>query len=163
MKDELMEGIQALCLSKGWTLTLAESCTGGSLAARVTAVPGSSEYFPGSLVTYSNTLKNELLGVSGEMLARHGAVSQPVVEQMARGALDLIKADFSIATSGIAGPGGGTKEKPVGTVWGAIGIRGEEPLSWNFRLSGTRKEIIEKAVETLLLKFKELLESRCSL
>ena len=161
MKDELVEGIQALCISNGWTLTLAESCTGGSLAARITAVPGCSEYFPGSLVTYSNSLKSELLGVSGEVLARHGAVSQPVVEQMARGALDLAKTNFSIAVTGVAGPGGGTEEKPVGTVWGAIGIKGEDPLVWQFKFSGTRKEIIEQAVETLLLKFKELLRA-CS-
>lgn len=102
------------------TIGTAESCTGGSIAALLTSVPGSSAYFMGSIVAYANTVKQQILGVSTHELEQHGAVSKQVVEQMAQNALRILGCDYAIATSGIAGPDGGTEEKPVGTIWIAI-------------------------------------------
>lgn len=103
----------------------AESCTGGNIAAAVTAVPGCSAYFRGGVVAYSNSVKVDLLHVSETTLARQGAVSEETVREMVKGAIDALNADYAIATSGIAGPGGGTPEKPVGTVWIAAGSKGK--------------------------------------
>jgi len=98
-------------------LATAESCTGGLLASTLTDTPGSSEWFAGSVVAYSNAVKEKLLGVDPELLREHGAVSEQVVLAMARGVLDAVGAQVSVAISGIAGPSGGTPDKPVGTVW----------------------------------------------
>lgn len=106
---------------KGLNLALAESCTGGYLAHKITSVPGSSAYFLGGTVPYSNELKQRLLGVEAQTLATHGAVSEATVLEMVKGSLSLTKADIAVAISGIAGPGGGTPDKPVGTIWMAIG------------------------------------------
>ncbi len=108
--------IQAL-RQNGKTLCTAESCTGGLIASQITSVAGASDVFPGGVVSYSNTLKQRLLGVSASSLELHGAVSQEVVLEMARGALAKTGADTVLAVTGIAGPTGGTNEKPVGTVW----------------------------------------------
>ena len=108
----------------GKTVTFAESCTGGRIAAQLTAEPGSSEIFRGSLVTYSNALKAGWLGVEKEILENYGAVSEPCVEQMLAGAKEIAKADYALAVSGIAGPGGGTPSKPVGTVF--IGAKSDD-------------------------------------
>jgi nicotinamide-nucleotide amidase len=105
---------------KGKTLALAESCTGGHIADRLTNIPGASEVFLGGIVSYSNESKCEFLGVSRETLAQHGAVSEPVALEMARGARARTGADFALAVTGIAGPGGGTPEKPAGTVFIAL-------------------------------------------
>jgi nicotinamide-nucleotide amidase len=102
------------------TLALAESCTGGCLAHRITNVPGASKIFPGGIVAYSNAAKQKFLGVRAQTLARHGAVSEPVACEMAEGARGKFGADFAIAVTGIAGPTGGTKAKPVGTVFIAL-------------------------------------------
>ena len=102
-------------------LGTAESCTGGMVAHRVTSVPGSSEYFKGGVVAYTNQVKIDLLGVSTETLKDHGAVSEQTITEMTKGALLNLNCDIAIATSGIAGPTGGTTEKPVGTVWIACG------------------------------------------
>ena len=102
------------------TLALAESCTGGGIAHRVTNVPGASAVFPGGVVVYSNAAKQKFLGVRPELLARHGAVSEAVARAMAEGARDKFSADFALAVTGIAGPTGGTKAKPVGTVFIAL-------------------------------------------
>lgn len=158
MKDELTKAIQFLCISHGWTLSVAESCTGGQLAAQLTRLPGCSQYFLGSVVAYSNSLKTNVLNVSAETLAIHGAVSGPVVEQMAQGMLRLSGSDYSLAVSGIAGPGGGSLEKPVGTIWSAIASRDGESFIWKLNLSGSRHEIIEKSVENLLSQFKLVIE-----
>lgn len=106
---------------RGQTMATAESCTGGWIVKALTDRPGSSDYVLGGLVTYSNALKRELLHVSPESLEREGAVSESVVRQMVAGAVRATGADFAIATSGVAGPGGGSAEKPVGTVWFAWG------------------------------------------
>ncbi|RZK45397.1 MAG: CinA family protein [Hymenobacter sp.] len=99
-----------------WQLGTAESCTGGAVAARLTSVPGSSAYFRGSVVAYANDIKEALLGVNAETLAQHGAVSEATVREMAEGARARLGVDVALATSGIAGPGGGTPLKPVGTI-----------------------------------------------
>jgi nicotinamide-nucleotide amidase len=106
-------------------ITLAESCTGGRIAAQLTSVPGASAVFEAGFVTYADSIKHSQLGVGTDILEQHGAVSEPVVLEMAEGALDRSGADLAVAVSGIAGPDGGTDEKPVGTVWIAWGRRGE--------------------------------------
>lgn len=113
--------LQDLLLAKGKTMTTAESCTGGLIASMMTREPGSSRVFGSGFVTYANTAKRDLLGVSPELLDRFGAVSEPVVAAMLRGALARSGADIGVAVSGIAGPGGATEDKPVGTVWLAWG------------------------------------------
>ena len=110
---------------RGQTITTAESCTGGLIASSLTRVPGSSSAFHAGYVTYSNDIKRQVLGVGADTLAEHGAVSEPVVVEMARGALASSGADYAIAVSGIAGPDGGSEEKPVGTVWLAWGCEGD--------------------------------------
>lgn len=158
--DELTRLIQDHFIAQGWTLSLAESCTGGHMAARLTRLPGCSQYFLGSIVAYSNDLKMNILGVESAVLLEHGAVSAPVVRQMADGVLKLTGSDYSLAISGIAGPGGGTALKPVGMVWGAVAKKGDEPFVWNFYLSGTRHEIIEQSTDILLFQLLTLIKSK---
>lgn len=123
MKTE--EKVGELLKAKNFSLSTAESCTGGGIAALITSVPGSSEYFKGGIVAYSNEIKADLLHVSVEALAQHGAVSRETVVEMVKGAMKTLKTDCAVATSGIAGPGGGTPEKPVGTVWIAAACKNE--------------------------------------
>jgi nicotinamide-nucleotide amidase len=110
----------ARLLARGWWVATAESCTGGRVAARITSQAGSSGYFAGGVVAYANRVKEALLGVDGAALAREGAVSGSVAGQMAAGARRLLHVDVAVATTGIAGPGGGSDEKPVGTVFVAV-------------------------------------------
>ena len=117
----LQQYINQLFKEKQLTLGTAESCTGGYIAHLITSVPGSSALFKGSVVSYANELKESLLGVSPDTLQQHGAVSEETVREMVKGALKVLKTDYAIATSGILGPDGGTPEKPVGTVWIAVG------------------------------------------
>jgi nicotinamide-nucleotide amidase len=119
-EDTLESIVGKLLRAKNATLATAESCTGGRVAAMITAVPGASAYYRGSVLAYANEVKTGLLGVSEEELKAHGAVSRQVVEQMAQGACRALKTDYAVATSGVAGPDGGTPEKPVGTVWIAV-------------------------------------------
>lgn len=123
MKPE--EEIGELLKAKNLSLSTAESCTGGGIAALITSVPGSSEYFNGGIVAYSNDVKMALLHVSHETLEKYGAVSRETVTEMVRGAMKTLKTDCAVATSGIAGPGGATLEKPVGTVWIAAAYKNE--------------------------------------
>lgn len=134
---------------RGLKLVLAESCTGGLLGSRITDVPGSSEYFLGSVVAYAYEAKAELLGVSWDTLNTKGAVSGETVLEMARGIRNLMKADIAVSVSGIAGPGGGTAEKPVGTTW--IGLVAEDG-EWAkiFQFSGDREENKVSAVDAAL-------------
>jgi len=122
-EDTLEQVVGDLLRKKKLQLGTAESCTGGSIAHLVTSVPGASDYFPGSIVSYSNEMKMRLLGVQASTLAQFGAVSEQTVREMVAGALDALHIDVALAVSGIAGPGGGTPEKPVGTVWLAVGTR----------------------------------------
>ena len=126
-------------------LATAESCTGGLLASTLTDTVGSSEWYAGSVIAYSNEVKTRLLGVKPEMLEKHGAVSEAVVKAMAEGVLKAVGANVSVAISGIAGPGGGTPEKPVGTVWMAWAWPGGTRAK-GYSLSGTREEIKEQSV-----------------
>lgn len=151
--DPLTASIQKYCVEKKRTLSVAESCTGGNLAARLTRKPGSSGYFLGSIVAYSNRVKKEVLNIEEKLLVQYGAVSAPVAERMAGGVLSLTGSDYSLAVTGVAGPGGGTELKPVGTIWAAIGCRWGEPVVWDFHLSGERQEIIDQAVEIILSRF----------
>ncbi len=118
------------------TLALAESCTGGFAAHRITNVPGASKVFLGGIVAYSNEVKQKLLGVRAKTLARHGAVSEAVAREMAAGALKRFGVDFAIAVTGIAGPGGGTKRKPAGTVFVALADGGGTVVERKFNPFG---------------------------
>jgi nicotinamide-nucleotide amidase len=113
----LTEQLADVLLQHGWTLATAESCTGGMIASRCTDLSGSSHWFERGFVTYSNEAKHEMLGVDSALIAEHGAVSEAVAQAMALGALRHSRAQVSIAVTGIAGPSGGSTEKPVGTVW----------------------------------------------
>ncbi len=118
--DTLVTAVARKLKRKNATLAVAESCTGGAVSTAITSLAGASEYFLGSVVSYSNDVKTGVLGVAAEDIETHGAVSRQVAEQMASGVRKLLGSDYSIATTGIAGPGGGTPEKPVGTVWIAV-------------------------------------------
>ena len=144
---------------KGLTIATAESCTGGNIAHEITAIAGSSAYFNGSVVAYSNDVKQRVLGVSEEVLAANGTVSQPVVEAMATGVMQLANTTCAIATSGIAGPDGGTPEKPVGTVWMAVSC-GEKVVSECMNFAGSRTYIIERATQRALMMLVGLLLAR---
>lgn len=141
---------------RGWHLGTAESCTGGLLGARLTDVPGSSEVYSGGVVVYSNELKTALLGVPSELIAAHGAVSEAVVRAMAEGAVARLGVEAAMAVTGIAGPGGGTDEKPVGTVW--LGVATPEGVeSRRTVFGGTRQEIRERAAQAaLFLLYRKL-------
>jgi len=155
--DENVEHILAKLLKeKGLTLSVAESCTGGKLASLFTARPGCSEYFNGGVISYSNEAKKEILTVNEEHILREGAVSQSVVEEMALGAQKLFHTNCAISTSGIAGPDGGTPEKPVGTVWIAA-VYNNQICSKEFHFSNSRENNILRACNTGILMLLELL------
>ena len=139
------------CEAKGMTLTTAESCTGGNIAHEITLIPGSSAVFTGGIVSYSNEVKMRLLGVNGETLAANGAVSIPVVEEMARGALSATGADIAVATSGIAGPDGGSAEKPVGTVCMAVATADGRCSSMVGKFPGNRGRVIDASTTKVLI------------
>jgi PncC family amidohydrolase len=132
------------------TLAFAESCTGGFMASQITQVPGASAYFLGSLVTYANELKEALLGVSSNTLKAHGAVSEPTVLEMWHGLIKKTDADYGIAVSGIAGPGGGSSQKPVGTIYYALGKKGSTPEAGTFEVKGDRQAVILRTTQRLL-------------
>ncbi|MCU0833612.1 MAG: nicotinamide-nucleotide amidase [Chromatiaceae bacterium] len=144
----------------GLKLATAESCTGGWIAKVVTDIPGSSGWLDRGFVTYSNESKQALLGVSAETLARTGAVSVETVTEMALGALANSRADLAVAVTGIAGPGGGSEEKPVGTVFFAWARRGEEPLTQRVQFAGERDEVRHQSVRLALERLLELLPGR---
>ncbi len=131
-------------------IAFAESCTGGALAARITAEAGASKYFAGSIVCYQEHVKRNVLGVSAESLEKYGAVSEQVALEMLSGVLSVMSADFGIAVTGFAGPEGGTPEAPAGTVWLAWGEVGQKPNAQKLQLSGTRTQIIQQAISRAL-------------
>jgi nicotinamide-nucleotide amidase len=126
---DLVEALADRLASRGWTMATAESCTGGGVAERLTQRPGSSGWFVGGVVAYANAVKTSLLGVGGDLLEAHGAVSEPVAEAMVRGVVARTGADCAVALTGVAGPGGGSAEKPVGTVCYAAAWPGPEGVA----------------------------------
>jgi nicotinamide-nucleotide amidase len=134
---------------------VAESCTGGLLGARLTAIPGSSDVVRGGVIAYDNAVKTSLLGVAAELLREHGAVSEPVARAMASGARNAVGAHVALAITGVAGPGGGSEAKPVGTVWIALDFGGEVDAR-RYQLIGDREEVRQRAAQAAL----ELLRRR---
>lgn len=149
MENKQSVAVGQLLTERGETLSTAESCTGGLIGHRITSVAGSSAYYKGGVISYSNEIKERVLGVDGELLERHGAVSEPVVRQMAEGVRRLMDTDYGVATSGVAGPGGGTAEKPVGMVWIAVATR-EVTRSKCLQLSYDRGGNISASADAVL-------------
>ena len=162
-KDDTLESaVGDLLKGYGKTLSTAESCTGGMISSLITSVPGSSEYFLGSVTSYANGVKENVLGVPAEIIAEHGAVSSECVAAMAEGVRRITSSDYSVATSGIAGPGGGSEEKPVGTVW--IGVSSDNGTeTFRLKFNSDRKRNIERfsssALHILLNKIKKELNN----
>jgi nicotinamide-nucleotide amidase len=148
--DALAERLGAVLVARGWRVATAESCTGGGIAEVITRVAGSSAWFEQGFVTYSNAAKQSQLGVPGETLETWGAVSSATVEAMVTGALTRGTADLAVAVSGVAGPGGGSPTRPVGTVWLAWARRGFPPEARCIHFPGGRAEVREAAVRAAI-------------
>jgi nicotinamide-nucleotide amidase len=146
---DLAEVVLELSRSLGLSIGVAESCTGGMLGARLTAIPGSSDVVRGGVIAYDDAVKRSLLGVPEAMLREHGAVSDPVARAMAAGVKTAIGVDAALAITGVAGPGGGTEEKPVGTVWIALAFRGEVQ-SRRYVMVGDRAEVRHRSAQAAL-------------
>jgi len=153
---DLAERVLASCRARGLTVATAESCTGGLIAAALTHFAGSSDMFERGVVTYSNEAKTELLGVPSNLIAQHGAVSEAVARAMAEGALRFSRADIAVSVTGIAGPGGGSAEKPVGLVWFGFATRGGDCVAHHKIFPGDRGTVravaVRFALELLSLK-----------
>ena len=154
---ELARALGRACKRRGVDVVTAESCTGGGAAAAITRISGSAKWFERGFVTYTNTAKKEMLGVSQRTLGDHGAVSEEVAREMARGALKKSPADVSVAITGIAGPTGGSRTKPVGLVWFAWGARKGAVQTRVFRFKGGRLEIRRQSVAVALQGLIDLL------
>jgi nicotinamide-nucleotide amidase len=155
--EPLVLDLAAALRARGWRIATAESCTGGLVAAACTAVAGSSDWFERGFVTYSNDAKSEMLGVPAALISAHGAVSAPVAAAMAEGALAYSRAAFAVSVTGIAGPGGGSAAKPVGTVWIGVAARDEKAAATLLQAGGDRAAIRAASVARAL----ELLIARC--
>jgi PncC family amidohydrolase len=145
--------LQAVALEQGVTVGTAESCTGGLVGHALTAIPGSSDYYLGGVISYSDVLKRTLLGVPDEVLERHGAVSPEVALAMARGARERLGCDFAVSVTGVAGPGGGSEAKPVGLTWvAAAGPAGHDVqrYRWNGDRTANKERSAEAALQLLL-------------
>lgn len=158
--NDLAAQLGELLKLHGLMLATAESCTGGGVAQAITHVAGSSAWFERGFVTYSNLSKQQMLGVPEATLKLHGAVSEATVREMVAGALRHSTADVALAVSGIAGPGGGTPEKPVGTVWFAWGLREGATLARRHYLAGDRAAVRSQSVQIALQGVIELLTNR---
>ncbi|EFB2281670.1 nicotinamide-nucleotide amidase [Escherichia coli] len=154
---QLSEQVGQALKARGATVTTAESCTGGWVAKVITDIAGSSAWFERGFVTYSNEAKAQMIGVREETLAQHGAVSEPVVVEMAIGALKAARADYAVSISGIAGPDGGSEEKPVGNVWFAFATARGEGITRRECFSGdrdaVRRQATAYALQTLWQQF----------
>ncbi len=144
------ERLGAWLKDRGLTVATAESCTGGWVGEVITSVPGSSRWYDRGFITYTNQAKRDMLGVSTDVLARHGAVSAQTARAMAEGALAHSRAQVVLAITGIAGPGGGSDEKPVGTVWFAWAAKDREPVVVSEHFQGDRRQIRHQAVARAL-------------
>jgi len=161
MRNSLEKLIGDFLRQKGWTLSIAESCTGGLICDRITNVSGSSDYFMGGMVNYSNESKAKHLGIPLNYIKRYGAVSPQVARRMARGVRKTFGTTFGLSTTGVAGPTGGTQRSPVGRVF--IGLAaGRKVLVKKLDLKGTRREIKERATETALQFLYEILVEKVS-
>lgn len=154
---EMSQSIGKILRERSETMSTAESCTGGNIAASITAIPGSSDYFKGSIIAYSNEIKIKLLHVEETTLQKHGAVSEETVIEMAKGAMESLNTDCAVTTSGIAGPGGGTEVKPVGTVWIAATYKNRTLTQKLEKDNGREKNIRNATKNALLLLYKLLL------
>ena len=156
---DIVEPIAAHMVSSGRTLAVAESCTGGLVARRITERPGSSRYFLGGVVTYSDEAKRDHLGVPDDTLARHGAVSEEVARAMAKGVAGAFGADTGLAVTGVAGPSGGSAEKPVGTVWYAVHLDGRSEARRS-TFPGERRAVRERSAQAVLALLHRRLRGR---
>ena len=146
------------CINKNLTITTAESCTGGMISSAIVHINGSSKIYKSSFIVYSNDMKSALLNISNDLITKNGAVSEIVAHNMAKNSLKILKADLSIAVTGIAGPTGGTIDKPVGLVWIGIGTK-EKIVTNKFQFNGNRLEIRQKTThESLKLANNVILE-----
>jgi nicotinamide-nucleotide amidase len=145
-----------LLRARGLRVATAESCTGGMISAAITSIPGSSEWFERGFVTYSNAAKRDMLGVAQALLDAHGAVSEAVAIAMAEGALARSEADVAVSVTGIAGPGGATPGKPVGTVCFGLARRGRIASAMTRQLAGSRAEVRSRSVEIALARLIEI-------
>ena len=161
--DVLAAQVGAALKSHGFMLATAESCTGGAVAMAVTDVAGSSTWFERGFVTYTNEAKQDMLDVASETLERHGAVSEAVVREMVAGALRHSRAQVALSVSGIAGPTGGTRDKPVGTVWFAWGIKDGQCRAQRHHLAGDRAAIRAESVHIALQGIIEILGQRAKI
>ena len=161
--DVLAAQVGGLLKAHGLMLATAESCTGGGVAQAVTGVAGSSAWFERGFVTYSNLAKQQMLGVGEATLVQHGAVSEATVREMVAGALANSAAQIALAVSGIAGPDGGTPDKPVGTVWFAWGIRNGAVNVQRHQINGSRAEVRAQSVRIALQGVASLLVARTQL
>ena len=151
--QDLEEQVGELLSQRGWTLAVAESCTGGLLGHRITNVSGSSAYFEGGIISYSNEAKEAVLGVPHEILIEHGAVSRETALAMARGARRLLSTDLAVSVTGIAGPGGATAEKPVGLAYIALAAEGAELCDkhvWQGDRAANKEQSAEAALKLIL-------------
>jgi len=150
----------AECRARGLMLATAESCTGGLIAATLTEIAGSSDVVDRGFVTYSNTAKSDMLGVPAVLIEANGAVSGPVAESMATGALQRSEAALTVAVTGVAGPGGGTKDKPVGTVWFAVASAGADTAAERRVFPGDRAAVRHATVEHALAMLSAAVKAR---
>jgi nicotinamide-nucleotide amidase len=153
-----VEALATALRARRWMLTTAESCTGGLISAACTSLAGSSDWFERGFVTYSNAAKSELLGVPAALIEQHGAVSAEVARAMAEGALTCSKAQVSVAVTGVAGPGGGSAAKPVGTVWMAVSSIAGSTAVQLLQLAGDRAAVRR---QTLAYALDAVLQSAC--
>ncbi|WP_159585824.1 CinA family protein [Chelativorans xinjiangense] len=158
--EMLAKRVLQACEERGLKLATAESCTGGMIAAAITDLAGASNVLERGFVTYSNEAKVEMLGVSPQTLGTRGAVSEETALEMAAGALAHSRADIAVSVTGVAGPGGGTAEKPVGLVWFGLAVKGKEPRAQKRLFTGTRGQVRSESVATALSLMLEVSQER---
>lgn len=156
--DQLAELLGQKLLARNWTISCAESCTGGGIGYAITSVSGSSSWFKQGIISYANEAKQQLLGVDAQTLTQWGAVSEQTVVEMAHGAAQVAKAQVAISVSGIAGPDGGTADKPVGTVWFGFAVDGQVSAVKQL-FKGNRQQVRLKAIEFALARVIRLIEA----
>ena len=156
--DELVEKVARSLRNSTQTLAVAESCTGGAIAATLTSLAGSSAWFERGFVVYSHAAKTDMLGVNATTANRFGSVSEPVVQEMVQGALQRSQASIALAVTGVAGPGGGTAQKPVGTVWFAWAGRQSATVTRRHLFDGDRQLIREQCIKTALVGILSVLD-----